>query len=218
MNALFDKGRQGFLEAAIDWLNAKIKAVLIDMNNAGPAAGAWVITAVTNTVNPTITTSAAHGLAVGNLVDIFSVGGATGVNGIFAVASVPTTTTFTITLAAAPGAYTAGGFIANLFKTYLSEFAPVAARTSTSGALTTKTSASGVADAADAVFAAVTGAQSEAIILVRAAALDTDPSDLADTAQRLIAFIDTATGLPVTPGGSNITVQWDNGANRIFKL
>ena len=35
---------------------------------------------------------------------------------------------------------------------------------------------------------------------------------------RLIAYIDTATGLPVTPNGGNITVTWDNGANRIFKL
>jgi hypothetical protein len=35
---------------------------------------------------------------------------------------------------------------------------------------------------------------------------------------RLIAYIDTATGLPVTPNGANITAVWDNGANKIFKL
>ena len=34
----------------------------------------------------------------------------------------------------------------------------------------------------------------------------------------LIAFIDTATGLPCTPNGGNINVVWDSGANRIFKL
>jgi hypothetical protein len=34
----------------------------------------------------------------------------------------------------------------------------------------------------------------------------------------LIAYIDVATGLPFTPSGGDITVQWDSGANRIFKL
>jgi len=34
----------------------------------------------------------------------------------------------------------------------------------------------------------------------------------------LIAFIDTATNLPVTPNGGDIIVAWDNGANKIFKL
>ena len=35
---------------------------------------------------------------------------------------------------------------------------------------------------------------------------------------RLIAFIDTATGLPVTPNGGDIVVEWSNGAVKIFKL
>jgi hypothetical protein len=34
----------------------------------------------------------------------------------------------------------------------------------------------------------------------------------------LIAYIDTATGLPVTPGGGDIDITWDNGSNKIFKL
>jgi hypothetical protein len=34
----------------------------------------------------------------------------------------------------------------------------------------------------------------------------------------LIAYIDTATGLPFTPSGGDIEVQWDSGANAIFKL
>lgn len=216
MNSLFEKGREGFGAAEIDWDANKIRAILVDMNDAGPAAGACVITGVSNVVNPTITTSAAHGLAVGNVVTMFSVGGATGVNGVFTVASVPTSTTFTVT-AAAPGVYTSGGFVANLSLTFLSEFVPVAGRVATSAALTSKTNVGGVMDAADPTLTSVTGDPAEAIILVRAAAADADV-DLADTAQRLIAFIDNATGLPVTPGGSNITIAWDNGANKIFKL
>jgi hypothetical protein len=40
-----------------------------------------------------------------------------------------------------------------------------------------------------------------------------------DATARLIAYIDTASsGLPVTPNGGDIVVQWDSGANRIFKL
>jgi len=39
-----------------------------------------------------------------------------------------------------------------------------------------------------------------------------------ESTSRLIANIDTATGLPVTPNGGDITVVFDAGANRIFKL
>jgi hypothetical protein len=39
---------------------------------------------------------------------------------------------------------------------------------------------------------------------------------LAESAQRLIAYIDTATGLPVTPSGTNIVVTWH--ASGIFAL
>lgn len=41
-----------------------------------------------------------------------------------------------------------------------------------------------------------------------------------DSASWLIAYFDTATGLPVNGNGGDITVRWDNSANgsRIFKL
>jgi hypothetical protein len=39
-----------------------------------------------------------------------------------------------------------------------------------------------------------------------------------ESSSRLICDSDTATGLPVTPNRGDITVQWDNGANKIFKL
>lgn len=80
-----------------------------------------------------------------------------------------------------------------------------------------RTSAAGVADAADVTFPAVTGDPSEFLILVQSAATS-GGVDLADTAQRLLLFIDTATGLPVTPNGGNISVVFDSGINRIFKL
>jgi hypothetical protein len=88
----------------------------------------------------------------------------------------------------------------------------------TSAALTSKTVTNGVADAADVTFASVpAGAAIPAIIVFQSSAV-TGGADVAATAQRLIAYIDTATGLPVTPNGQNISVAWDSGASRIFVL
>jgi hypothetical protein len=46
----------------------------------------------------------------------------------------------------------------------------------------------------------------------------TAASRVAESGNLLIARIDTATGLPVTPNGGDITVQWDAGADKIFTL
>lgn len=76
--------------------------------------------------------------------------------------------------------------------------------------LVSKTSTSGVADAADVTFSAVSGATVEALVIYK------DTGNAATSP--LIAYIDTATGLPVTPNGGDITIAWDSGANKIFKL
>lgn len=76
--------------------------------------------------------------------------------------------------------------------------------------LTSKSTAGGAADAADCTFTAVTGASIEAIIIYKDSGTEsTSP---------LIAYIDTATGLPITPNGGDIIVTWDNGTNKIFKV
>ncbi len=89
---------------------------------------------------------------------------------------------------------------------------PGGARIATSGDLANKTSAAGVADADDVVFANVgpAGTTIEAMVLY----VDTG---VAGTS-RLICYIDTATGLPVTANAADITVVFDAGANKIFKL
>lgn len=84
------------------------------------------------------------------------------------------------------------------------------ARIAVSGAFTGKTTSGGAADANDITFTSVTGASIEAIVLYK----DTGT----DATSPLIAYIDTATGLPITPNGGDIIVTWDNGANKIFKL
>lgn len=133
-NALFDKGREGFLDGTIDWDADDIRCILID------------------TADDTINLATDD-----NLDDILA-----------------------------------------------------AARVATSGSLTGKTVAAGVADAADVTFSAVTGDPAEAIVIYQHTGVE--------STSRLIAYIDTATGLPVTPNGGDITIAWDSGANRIFKL
>jgi hypothetical protein len=88
----------------------------------------------------------------------------------------------------------------------------------TSAALSSKTGTDGVMDAADVTFASVaSGAACPAIIVFQSSAVS-GGADVAASAQRLIAYLDTATGLPVTPNGQNINVAWDNGSLRIGKL
>lgn len=133
-NALYDKGRQKFLDADIDWSLDTIKMVLVDATDYTPVL-------------------ATH--------------------------------------------------------EFLSDV-PALGIVATSPAFSGKTSTAGVADANDVTFTAVTGDQSEYLVIYK-------DTGVAATSP-LIALIDTATGLPVTPNGGDIIVVWDNGVNRIFKL
>jgi hypothetical protein len=68
----------------------------------------------------------------------------------------------------------------------------------------------GVADATDLTFTAVTGSQVTSIVIYK---FVTDRTD-----SPVVAFINVGTNLPITPNGGDITIAWDNGANKIFKL
>lgn len=140
-NALFDAGREGFLDGTIDWDTAVIKVALVRG----------------------YTFSAAH--------------------------------KFVSDVTAASGVLAA-----------------------TSAALSSKTVTAGVADAADITFSAVTANASNHYLLIFQASAVTGGADVAATAQRVIGYIDTATNLPAVPNGGDITVAWDNGTNKIFKL
>ena len=133
-NALYDKGREGFLDGSIDWDTDDIRCILIDTAD-------YSVDLATHD----------------NLDDV-----------------------------------------------------PGDARVATSGAFTGKTVAAGVADAADVTLSSVTGDTCEAIVIYKHTGTE--------STSRLIAYIDSATGVPVTPNGGDITIQWDSGANKIFKL
>ena len=77
-----------------------------------------------------------------------------------------------------------------------------------SGNLAGESCALGVCDANDITVATVAGDQFESI--------DVFEETGVDATSWLICNIDTATGLPCTPNGGDITVAWDAGANKIF--
>ena len=79
---------------------------------------------------------------------------------------------------------------------YLADI-PVSARIAGPVTLTAKATTGGAADAADCTFTSVSGATINAIVIYK----DTGT----EATSPLIAYIDTATGLPITPNGGDIT-------------
>jgi len=143
-NALYNKGRQGFLEGTMGWGTDTIKCFLVDSATYTPA------------------------LATHQFLSDVPVGSRKGNSGGSTRADAPV--------------------------------------------LGTKTTTDGVADAGDVTFTTVpAGGALEYILIFK-------DDGIADASSRLIALVDTATGLPITPNGGDIILQWDNGANRIFKL
>ena len=77
--------------------------------------------------------------------------------------------------------------------------------------LASKTITNGVFDAADVTWTAVaSGSTFEAVVIYK----DTGTAGTSP----LLAYIDTITGFPLASNGGDITVQWDNGAYKIFAL
>jgi len=82
------------------------------------------------------------------------------------------------------------------------------AKVGTPVALASKTSTDGVFDAADTVLVAVSGDPCESVLIFN------DTGNAATS--RLVAL--EALASAVTPNGGDITIAWDSGTNRIFKL
>ena len=94
---------------------------------------------------------------------------------------------------------------------YLSDI-PTSARVTPGVLLTGKSTTGGAADANDVTFSAVSSSSP----VVTAVVLYVDSGT--ESTSVLIAWLDTATGLPITPNGGDIIVTWDNGVNKIFRL
>jgi hypothetical protein len=79
-----------------------------------------------------------------------------------------------------------------------------------SGNFASTTGTLGTANAANETVSSVSGAQFAYVTIYY--------STGTNNTSGLILNIDTATGLPCTPNGGNIVVQWDSGTNKIFTL
>lgn len=87
---------------------------------------------------------------------------------------------------------------------------PAGGRIATSNALSNKVTTDGIFDADDSEFTSVSGDVFEAAVLY----LDTG----VEGTSRLIAYLDTATGLPFTPHGGPLQIRWSSGADKIFAI
>ncbi len=77
--------------------------------------------------------------------------------------------------------------------------------------LASKTITNGVFDAADVTYTTVpAGSTLEGVVIYK-------DTGVAGTSA-LLAYIDNITGFPLATNGGDITIQWDNGAYKIFSL
>lgn len=88
--------------------------------------------------------------------------------------------------------------------------------TAASAALTTKTTVAGAAGADNETLSAVTATASNHVIIVYQSSAVTGGSDVAATAQRVIAYIDSGTNFPIVPNGGDVTIAWASGV--VFTL
>jgi hypothetical protein len=284
VNALFEKGREGFLDGTLDWDTQAFSAALLDLNTAD--VGIKAITGATN-ATPIVVTATSHGFTNGDLVFIDAVAGNLAANGLWKIAN-QAANTFELTNPVSGGnavgsaAYTSGGYAVCMGPSASGDNwddfdgALVGAKV----ALGSPTVTAGVADAADVTFTAVSGASVEATIIFRdtgtastsrvvclqtgkhivtadatlsaGTTLVVEPVSAAipngtvltfstgqtatvnavvNAGDRAITVLSTTitsggralapatgSGYPVTPNGGNISLAFDNGANRIFKL
>lgn len=87
----------------------------------------------------------------------------------------------------------------------------------TSAALTNPTTTGGVFDADDTSVTTTASAVNHVLIVAQTSAV-TGGADLPATGQRLIAYYDTGTNLPVQPGTGTVTVTWSAGAAKILAV
>lgn len=87
---------------------------------------------------------------------------------------------------------------------------PVGARVGSAVTLSGKDTTDGVFDANNISFTGLVSAPTiEALVIYK--------STGTESTSALIAYFDTATGLPVAAGATQVDVTWDNGPNKIFR-
>lgn len=110
------------------------------------------------------------------------------------------------------------GYTYNSAHEFVSDVEGVGTVHATSGALQNIDVTNGVFDADDITFTTPSTDTNQHSLLIFQSSAVGGGSDVGSSSQRLIAWIDTGTGVPIVPAGGDITVQWDSGANKIFSL
>jgi hypothetical protein len=87
----------------------------------------------------------------------------------------------------------------------------------TSAALTNPVITGGVFDADDTSVTTTASAVNHYFIVYQSSAVG-GGADVAAASQKLIAYFDTGSGLPVQPGNGTVTITWANTTNRILKV
>lgn len=220
---LFDSGRQAFLEGTIAYLTDSIRTTLVDHAIFTPLASTDFVDQLG--LNGTGDSIADLGGNIGELTDAagtFSaamVGHYVDIQGATTPSNDSTAgtgflitafTSATVIEYANPGVIVTEAF-AGTWKVYARVGNSGDATIASQPLLASKTSTDGVADAADTTVNNVpTMAALESIVLFK----DTGT----ESTSQLIAKIDVGTGLPVTPNGGDILIQWAATADRIFRL
>lgn len=173
VNALLEKGRQGFLDGTLDWDTQTFSAALIDLSTAATTdAGIKQIASSTNATPIVVTTSTTHGFTTGDLVFIDGHTTNTAANGFWQIGAAAGSTfsllnPITGGNSVGNGVGGATGYCLNYGASSSGDnwddfdVALVGAKVN----LTSPTVVNGVADAADTTFTSVTGASVEAIAI-----------------------------------------------------
>lgn len=216
-NKLFDPGYEGFLAGEIDWDTAVIKASLV--RSYTYSASHKFVSDVTTAGGSLVATSAAlssktitNGIADAADVTFTSVAAGAAITGILIYQASAVTGGADVAASAqrviawldgvqevTVAAITATSGTTLVIDKLLAAVASGATltRISGTGPTTITTSATGAVDARSLSVSALSGAS---------------------VVNDVYTFVISANGLPITPDGNNITVTWDNGTNKIFRV
>src|SRR5262245_58576409 len=175
VNALYELAREKFLGGDLDWDAQTFKAALMRFTGTSDTA-IRQISSSTNATPIVVTTAVSHGFASGDTVYISDHTTNTAGNGLFKITSA-SGSTFNLTRyydgtnVVGNGVGGATGYCVNLGNNastvgdFYDDIDGGAYAVGLSSALTTKTKASGVADADDVTFTSVTGSAVEGVVI-----------------------------------------------------
>lgn len=109
------------------------------------------------------------------------------------------------------------GYTFNAAHKFVSDVTATGTLNGTSAVLGSKAFTGGAFSAANTSITTTANATNHGLLIYQSSA-NTGGGDVAASAQRLIAYMDTGTGLPIQPGTGTVSVTWDTGTNKILKV